>query len=167
MWKCKEWWNIQLTLGIGCGPLSQHHMSPARHHQHLLIVSSETINQKKGKNPEMRFSSHQIVSYYLGLHKENPGLREVDLEPSSRRGTNTTKTLVSIYWLSRSFHSKERPNQISHKSTKVDPIKSSQTWKKSDQISNFYPLQHMKTFFRKNARSTNAHDLGYKWGCHS
>ena len=30
MWKCKEWWYIQLTLGIWCGPLSQHPLPPAR-----------------------------------------------------------------------------------------------------------------------------------------
>ena len=33
----------------------------------------------------MRFNSQQIVSYCLGLHTHNPGLREVDLEPSPKR----------------------------------------------------------------------------------
>ena len=65
MWKCKEWWNIELTLGICCGPLIQHLLPTARHQPHLLIPSAETINQKKAKNPEMRFNSQQIVSYCL------------------------------------------------------------------------------------------------------
>ena len=70
---------------------------------------------------------------------------EVDLEPSAKRGANRTKALVSLYWLSRSLHLKELPNQISHKSTKVDPIRSSRTWKKSDLIFESYALQHIIT----------------------
>ena len=36
----------------------------------------------------MRLNFQQIVSYYLGLGTENPGLREVDLEPSLIRGSD-------------------------------------------------------------------------------
>ena len=61
-------------------------LPPARHQPHLLIPSAQTTNQKKAKNPEMRFNSQQIVSYCLGLCTQNPGLREVDLEPSHKRG---------------------------------------------------------------------------------
>ena len=32
-----------------------------------------------------------------GLTNENPALREVDLEPSAKRGTNRTEALVSLY----------------------------------------------------------------------
>ena len=54
-----------------------------------LIDCSRPNNQpgKKTKNPEMRSNSQQIVSYCLGLHTQNPGLREVDLEPSPKRGS--------------------------------------------------------------------------------
>ena len=90
MWKRKEWLYIQLTLGIWCGPWSQHPLPPARHQPWLLIPSTQTINQKKAKNPEMRFNPKQIVSYCLGLCTENPGLREVDLEPSSKRGSGNS-----------------------------------------------------------------------------
>ena len=210
MWKCKEWWNIELTLGIWYRHLSQHSLPPARHQPHLLIPSVQTIDQKKAKNPEMRFNSQQIVLYCLGLCTQNTGLREVDLElspkrdsdkinmlkwgtktaeenksyrtawthmwiralrevdlkPSVQRGANRTEALVSVYWLSQSLHPKEPPNQISHTSAKVDSTRSSRTWKKSYQISKFYALQHIKTFFLRNTRSTNAHDSGYKWGCH-
>ena len=178
MWKCKEWWNIELTLGICCGPLIQHALLPARHPPHLLIPFAETINQKKANNPKIRFNSQQIVLYCLGLRTQNPGLREVDLEPSpkrgsdkmnmlkqgrktaeenksyraawthiwisalrgvdleptAKRGANRTEALVSHYWSSRTLHLKEPPNQISHKSSKVGPIRSSRTWKKSYQI---------------------------------
>ena len=34
----------------------------------------------------MRLNFQQIVSHYLGLHTQNPGLREVDMEPSPKRG---------------------------------------------------------------------------------
>ena len=189
MWKCKEWWEIQLTLGIWC-----------RHQPHVLIPSTKTINQKKAKNQEIRFNSHEIVLYSLGLRTENrgprevelepspkrgsdkinmlkegrktaeenksyrtasthiwiPGLREVDLEPRTERGANRTEALVSLYWSSQSLYPKEPPNRISHKSTRVDSIRSSRTWKKSFPISKPYTLQHIKTLFPKNSRSTNA-----------
>ena len=79
---------IKLTLGIWCGPLSQHPLPPARHQPHLLIPSAQTMNQEKTKNPEMRSNFQQIISYCLGLHTQNPGLREVDLEPSPERGSD-------------------------------------------------------------------------------
>ena len=80
---------------------------------------------------------------------------------------NRTEALVSLYWSSWSLHPKEPPNRISHKSTKTDPIRSSETWKMSYQISKSYALQHIKIFFTKNARSMNAHDWGYKWSRHT
>ena len=46
----------------------------------------KTINQGKTKNSEMRSNFQQIVSYCLGLRAQNPRLREVDLEPSPKRG---------------------------------------------------------------------------------
>ena len=48
---------------------------------------------KKRKNPEMRSNSQQIGSYCLGLRTQNPGLREVDLEPSPNRGSDKIKML--------------------------------------------------------------------------
>ena len=41
----------------------------------------------------MKFNSQQIVPYYLGIHKQNPGLREVDLEPSPKRGSGKINML--------------------------------------------------------------------------
>ena len=41
MWKCKEWWNIHLTLGIWHEPLTQHPLPPARINKYSLIA---TIN---------------------------------------------------------------------------------------------------------------------------
>ena len=63
MWKCKEWWNIQLTLGIWCGPLSQHPLPPARHQPHLLIPSAQTNSQKKQREPrnEIQLPTNPIV----------------------------------------------------------------------------------------------------------
>ena len=97
---------INLHLGSGCGPMSQHPLPPGRHQPHLLIPSAQTINHEKTKNPEMRSNFQQIVSYCLGLHIQNPGLREVDLEPSPKRdsekinmqkqGTNTQKKASRI-----------------------------------------------------------------------
>ena len=67
-----------LTLGILRRPLSQHSLSPSRHQRLLLISSSHTTNQEETKNTERRSSSQQIVSYCLGLHTQNPGLRGED-----------------------------------------------------------------------------------------
>ena len=52
-----------------------------------------TTNLKKAKNPEMRFNSQQIASYCLGLCTQNPGIREVDLEPSPKRGSDKINML--------------------------------------------------------------------------
>ena len=60
----------------------------------FLIKMRQTINQEKNpKNPEMRSNSQQIVSYCLGLCKQNPGLSEVDLEPGPKRGSDKIKML--------------------------------------------------------------------------
>ena len=42
----------------------------------------------------MRSSSQQIVSYCLGLRTQNPGLREVDLEPSPKRDSDKIKIWI-------------------------------------------------------------------------
>ena len=93
MWKCKEWCYIQLTLGIWCGPLSQHPLPPARHQPHPLTPSTQTIIQEETKDSEKRPNSQQIVSYCLGLHTQNPGLREVDFEHSPKRGSDKINRL--------------------------------------------------------------------------
>ena len=36
----------------------------------------------------MRSNFQQMVSYCLGLHIQNPGLREAELEPSPKRGSD-------------------------------------------------------------------------------
>ena len=41
----------------------------------------------------MRFNSKQIISYCLGLRTQNPGLREVDLEPSPKGGSDKINML--------------------------------------------------------------------------
>ena len=57
------------------------------------INSIRPINQKKAKNLEIRFNSQQIVSSCLGLGKQNPELRELDLELSSNRGSDKINVL--------------------------------------------------------------------------
>ena len=41
----------------------------------------------------MRFTSQQITSYCPGLGTQNPGLKEVDLDPSPKRGSDKTNML--------------------------------------------------------------------------
>ena len=101
------------------------------------------------------------------LTTENPALREVDLEPSAKTGTDTTEALVSLYWLSQSLPLKQSPNRVLNKSTLVNPIKSSQTWKEINQIPKVDALQHIKINFPKITNSINAHDWGYKWSRHT
>ena len=45
------------------------------------------------KNPEKRSNTQQIISYCLGLHTQNPGLREVDWEPKPERGSDKINSL--------------------------------------------------------------------------
>ena len=61
----------------------------------IFIDSIHPNNQpgKKIKNPEMRSNSQQIILYYLGLHTQNPGVREVDLKPSPKRGSDKINML--------------------------------------------------------------------------
>ena len=69
--------------------------SPASSKTPVTFLDSNCVNddQKKAENAEIRFSSQQIVSYCLGLHTQNPGLRQVDLEPSSKRGSDKINML--------------------------------------------------------------------------
>ena len=92
---------------------------------------------------------------------------EVDLEPSAKRATDKTEELQNLYWLCRSLPQKQFFNSILYKSTLVDPIKLSQTWKMTKQISKLHALQHIKTDSPKLANSFNAHDWGYKCDCHT
>ena len=48
---------------------------------------------EKTKNPEMRFNFQQIVSYCLGLRTQSQGLRQVDLEPRPKRGSDKINML--------------------------------------------------------------------------
>ena len=59
----------------------------------FIDVSTQTSNHKKAKNPEIWFNSQQIVSYCLGLRTQNPALKEVDLEPSPKRGSDKINIL--------------------------------------------------------------------------
>ena len=73
--------------------LSHHPLPPARQQPHLLISSTQTITQKKAKNQEMRFHSQNLVWYHLCLCTQNPGLRQVDLELSPKRGSDKLNIL--------------------------------------------------------------------------
>ena len=48
---------------------------------------------EKAKNPETSFNSQQIVSCCLGLHTQNPELREVDWGPRPKRGSDMINML--------------------------------------------------------------------------
>ena len=78
-------WKPKLRLGIRCGPLSKHPLPPARHLPHLTIVSIRPTFP--GINPDQEMRQCINKSYRAALiTSENPELREVDLEPSSKRG---------------------------------------------------------------------------------
>ena len=155
---------IILYLGSGAGPwVSIPSLLQDTSHIYWFHLP-KTINQGKTKNPDMRSNFHRIVLYCLGLHTQNPGLREVDLEPSPKRETNRTRALVSLYWSSQSLPLKQSPNQTHTNQTRLDPVRSCRTWKKSYQFPKFYAVQHIKTIFPKTTRETSVHDLDYIWG---
>ena len=90
MWKCEEWWDIQLTLGIWCRPLSQNPPHPVTQQPHPLTPSAQTMNQEETKESSKNIKLYCIVItlYCLGLRTQNPEHREVDLEPSFKRGSD-------------------------------------------------------------------------------
>ena len=55
---CKEWWNSQLTFGIWGKPFSHHPELPPGHQSHLLIPSTQTINQEKNKESRNEIQIH-------------------------------------------------------------------------------------------------------------
>ena len=57
-----------------------------RNHSYPLILFTQTINQKETHDQDM-FNSKKIASYPHGLRTQNPGIREVGLEPSPKRGS--------------------------------------------------------------------------------
>ena len=62
---------------------------------------------RRKKNPGRRSNSQPIVLYCLGLHMQNPGLREVDLEPSPKIGSEKIN--------------KQRPKKINTTESKLYP----------------------------------------------
>ena len=87
-------------------------------------TGGDKINMlKEGRKTAKENKSYRTAWTHIWI----PPLREVDLEPSAKRGANRTEALVSLYSSSQSLHPKEPPNRISHKSIKLDPIRSSRT----------------------------------------
>ena len=119
------------------------------------IRPDNQLRKNKESKIEIQLPTNCIILPWPST--QNPGLKEVDLELSAKRGANRTRALVSLYWSSQNLHLKESPNQIPHRSTKVDPIRSCRTWKTSDWIPESYALQHIKA-----TRATNTHYWGYK-----
>ena len=76
-----------------CRPFCQHPLPPARHQPHLLISFPHTSNQKNTKNPKLRFKSQEFASYCLDLFTQNPGQREVHLEPTAKKNSEKINML--------------------------------------------------------------------------
>ena len=54
-------------------------------------IHPKQSTRKKRRISEMRSNFQQIVLYCLGLRTQNTGPREVDLEPSPKRGSDKIK----------------------------------------------------------------------------
>ena len=80
---------FKLHLGSGARPFNQHPLPPAIHQPH----PPKQTSKKKQKILKKRSNSQQIVSYCLGLCTQNPGLRQVDLELSPKRGRDKINRL--------------------------------------------------------------------------
>ena len=72
MWKCKEWWNLNLTLCIWCGTLSQHPLPPTR--CHLSIHPNNQPRKDKKFWKKIKLSTNCMVLPWPTYTK--PGLRE-------------------------------------------------------------------------------------------
>ena len=78
--------SLNFRLGSRCGPLSKHPLPPPRHLPHLTIASVRPTFP--GINPDQEMRQCIINKSYRAalITSENPELREVDLEPNSKRG---------------------------------------------------------------------------------
>lgn len=98
-----NWWmfirygSLKFRLGIRCGPLSKHPLPPARHLPHLMIVSIHPSFPGISPDQEMRQSFSKSYRAAL-ITSENPELREVGLEPSSKRGCSNKKKVQNNLW---------------------------------------------------------------------
>ena len=143
MWKCKEQWNIQLTLGIWCRPLSQDAVAPVRHQPHLLIPSAQTINQKKRKEP--RNEIHLPTNHILLPWPTNT-------EPGAKRGRLGTQP--SQRYMTRSTCNKVRRRKevvLNSLDSHMDPSTyrgrfGNQWYEKSQQ--NWSPSESLLTFLK-------------------
>ena len=60
------------------------HLPPARQQPHPLTSSTQATNQEETKNPGKKINS-QLILYWLCLHTQNPGIKEVDPKTSSTK----------------------------------------------------------------------------------
>ena len=140
------------------------------HNPGLRVVDLEA-SPKRGSGkinrlrPRTKNTTENKLYHTAWTQKREPST-QVDVEPSTKRITDRTKALVSLYWFSQRLPLKQSINRISFKSTWVDPIKSSRTLKEINQFPKIFALQLIKTNFPKTINSINAHEWGYKWGCH-
>ena len=82
--------------------MSQHPLPHGRHQQHLLIPSTKTIYQEKQRTQKRDLTPHKSYRTALAYVKiktltlfqgnpqnmQNSGLREVDLKPSPKKGSD-------------------------------------------------------------------------------
>ena len=69
-------------------------MKRERKKQKKRTKNKKQSSRKKQKSKKILQSSQQIVSYCFGLRTQNPGLREVDLEPSPKKGSDRINLLT-------------------------------------------------------------------------
>ena len=181
MWhinRCTSEWNLQLQLGSRAGPwVSILCLLQDNIHIYWLHPPKKSTTKEQEILQKIKLPANGIVlpspTYTETIERtgqktscivqpghtsENPALRGVDLKPSPERWTNRSQGLLNLYWLSWSLPLKEYINRISYKSTLVDPIKSSCTWKETNQILKRHALQHIKTSSPKTSNSINSHD---------
>ena len=84
---------FNLHLGSGAGPWVRipRILLHSRHIHWLHLPKQWT--KKKQKNPQKISNSQLITLYCLGLHTQNPEHRQVDLEPSFKRGSDKINRL--------------------------------------------------------------------------
>ena len=96
LWTFIRYESINFRLGIRCGPLSKHALPPARHLPHLTIASIRPTFPGINPDQEMRQCIINKSYHAVLITSENPELREVDLEPSSKRGTLSHRSTSSV-----------------------------------------------------------------------
>ena len=124
MWKCKEWWDNQLTLGIWCRPFLES-ASPTSCKTPATFIDSIDLKQsirKKQRTQKWDWTSNKLYCTALAYVHRNQGLARLTWNPVLREAvTRSTcwnrqkQTLLKIDKAGKVFNVAGNKKKLYHK----------------------------------------------------